>query len=305
MAIRQNLFEAKLNQFIVEELGISNEVTYEVLRISKEFIEKIESNKERNVINKDIKSSINNFTTKIFNEKVFVTINSIYFLNQGIYQDYKDKGFVDDMGSSGVQIFPNRNKKIIRLSINCFIVNGVLQRGFYDTLQHEVSHIYQQLKANKSYPITNDYLKAKTIIYDSAKSNDEKNVALIIYFLGCGELTAYENGLYQFLKNSEDGYKDNSEIMEDVYNSSLYKFYQIADFCITNIDSPKIQNSLKDFRITKDKFLKMCHYTKWIIMKSIGRLIVKFKNDYMTEGRTCTYNPYTKLKNFYLINEEN
>jgi hypothetical protein len=299
--MKQNLFETKLNKFIVEELGISNDVTNETIKLSKEFTKIIDSNKQKQSINNDVKYSENTFVSNIFNEKVHVALVCYYFRDNETYQMYKNRGKIDDSGKSSVRILPN-SRKIIRLTVECVKVNGTLQRGFYDTLQHELTHIYQQLKANKNYPITDNYLMASSILSGNGTNNFEKNVALVFYFLGCGELTAYDNGLYQFLANSEDNYKTDDEIMKDVYNSSLYKFYQVADFCIANIDNKGFENPLSKFKITKKRFIAMCKYLQWRVMKSIGRVIIKFKNDYMLEG--VTYNPFSGLNNFYKINDE-
>ena len=168
--------------------------------------------------------------------------------------------------------------------------NGKLDyKEFYDTIQHEVTHYYEQkvwgrrfVKGDKNYEtaLTNS---------NSPNSDDvDKDVALIIYAKSYFEQSAYLNGAYQHMMNSDDY---SSKFENSMKETALYKLYEKVKFARAKINNyVKIYNK-RNFkkRFLDDKgyegietydLLRMAKRAENGLLYALGRARIKAINDY-------------------------
>lgn len=168
--------------------------------------------------------------------------------------------------------------------------NGKLDyKEFYDTIQHEVTHYYEQkvwgrrfAKGDKNYG--NALKNAKSANSD----NIDKYVALIIYAKSYFEQRAYLNGAYQYMMNSNDYSSKFENSMKETPLYKLYKIVQTARKTICNYikiyNKSNFKNRFLDEKgykgIETYDLVKMAKRTENGLLYALGRARVKAINDY-------------------------
>lgn len=171
--------------------------------------------------------------------------------------------------------------------------NGKLDyREFFDTIQHETTHYYEQKIWGRRYTKGNENYEIALKNARSADSDDvDRSVALIIYAKSYFEQRAYLNGAYQYMMNSDD-YMSNFETA--IKETSLYKLYKkVKDARKTICNYVKIYNK-RNFKIRfldQKKYkgietydlVRMAKRTENGLLYALGRARMKAMNDYRTK----------------------
>jgi hypothetical protein len=221
MICKKNIFEIKhqifddVNAIIKEEMGISDEVS----RMSNEIFNEI----KRNV--KNIKSSVidngygvkeGDFTKDVFGKKLTVFFKQHNFKDKTYYNDYVQKYGVSAFDSISSQRYLRNNRLIYNMVSIVFVtISGHLNESeIKQDIQHELQHIYQQTKMNKSFGNDDLYRLVYKHIYSTNKI--EWAIAMVLYMSFKSEIEAFANGLYSY-------------VTANLYNGHINTIFQKTD----------------------------------------------------------------------------
>ena len=226
---------------------------------------------------------------KCFNKIIYTEYYYYNFFNNICYNNSREKI---------PQI--NRNNNIDRISIVIFAVSGnILGTTLYDTVYHELEHIFQQTKANKMF--------TKTEMYDFAVERKREVDVVSPEFIICDsiyltynfERDAYINGGYGYLLHTCKSYLDvdkmvrNTDLYEAVEQLKFYYaiIYKNKNKFIETLSLPSyrkfgmsVHDLLKRIKQSIDsyetKITKMKKKAKKDIANKNGEHIMETKKDY-------------------------
>lgn len=288
--INENLIRNRIKAVINEELHIAAE--------SKRIVNNIISELSPSLSSCPITTDDNGFRYKegkvqveSGNTKINIFYRCYIFKNNDEYEDFISLYDIDRQYSVRI------NKRLSFINVTFYTINGNLSKNvkseLRDTLYHEVSHVYQQLMANKNYRFNNDYSTA----FDYLNSNDaiKRYVALVIYLSNKSEQIAYANGLYGFLENE---YKNN-----DMFDAKAYKrsaIYKLLKQCyeakmLFKDNREEVCRELNMYSLSYNRLNALCDQTIKSLEQKIGRVLIKFFNDKQKNGEITV----TDTNNFY------
>lgn len=161
------------------------------------------------------------------------------------------------------------------------------KRTIFEMVQHEIQHFFEHVKSGGNYGLSDNYKTAVKVLYRSLNNPKtvtpiEWRVAIAIYICHKFEQRAYANGAYQFLMKSSDYDNDFKNVIKE---TKLYKCLDTLFKIENRIRSGKEDNDvleqvLSQYNLTQRKFLELITNTKKNILRLIGRIMVKAKNDY-------------------------
>ena len=226
---------------------------------------------------------------KCFNKIIYTEYHYYNFFNNIYYNNSRKKI---------PQI--NRNNNIDRISIVIFAVSGnILGTTLYDTIYHELEHIFQQTKANKMFTKTEMYDYVVRRKNEVEPSNPEYLICDSLYLTYNFERDAYINGAYGYLLHTCKSYLDVDKAIEhtDLYQAiEMLKFYYAIIYknknkFIETLSLPSyrkfgmsVNDLLKRIKQSIDsyetKITKMKKKTKKDIANKNGEHIMETKKDY-------------------------
>lgn len=275
-----NEISLKINEAINEELGIADEVRDVSIRLRNEIVSRL-----KNIEKKSVKSGVSlkedNFRTEIANKKMTVQIQYFNFKDKLYYLDYiKKYGHIDPASFSN-------DGRVNMIFIRFYSISGYIdERDLFDSIQHEVEHIYQQVKAKKTFGESNLYLYAYKNL--SNEQLESRILALISYLSNKFEQDGYVNGLYAFLKDNYKLMATKDDIKESPVYSKLTDLIYAKDFLIKNKNNVKLKEEIeyyrKNFNLNYNDFIRLATSSINDIIKKIGRTVIKFKNDMVKSG---------------------
>lgn len=161
------------------------------------------------------------------------------------------------------------------------------KRTIFEMVQHEIQHFFEHVKSGGNYGLSDNYKTAVKVLYRSLSNPKtvtpiEWRVAIAIYICHKFEQRGYANGAYQFLMKSSDYDNDFKNVIKE---TKLYKCLDTLFKIENRIRSGKEDNDvleqvLSQYNLTQRKFLELITNTKKNILRLIGRIMVKAKNDY-------------------------
>lgn len=276
-----NEISLKINEAINEELGIADEVRGKSAKLRDDVINRLK-NIEKSIVESGVSEKKDNFQIEIANKKVFVQVHYYNFRDNMYYLNFiKKYGNIEHSSISN-------NGRFNIISINFYSISGYInEKDLYDSIQHEVEHIFQQVKAKKTFGESNLYLYA----YNNLNSDqiEKRALALISYMSNKFEQDAYVNGLYAFLKSD---FRYANATRDDIQQSPVYEqltnLIEAKNFLIKNKNNANLQNEIsyyKDkFNLNYNDFIRLATSSINEISKKIGRTIIKFKKDMMNNG---------------------
>lgn len=224
----------RLNELILEELGVSDDVRQMTTELFPQVRDSILKNiKNSSLTNKlgepyngFVKETKSSLTTMLFGEKLTIEIRNFNFPNrecfQQCYQQYGEKLF--NGGSERRDKRFNATNRYIRQSINLwtFTINGGLLTDLTkNTLQHEISHLFEQFRMDKPYNI--DALYSNSMNNLNVSDYLTSCITHVFYFRGQGEITSFANGLYAELVDRVENGEDLTK--ELLFSTTTYKTY--------------------------------------------------------------------------------
>ena len=262
----KTLNEEFLRNLIKEELGIHMEVVDT-------------SNKVYNDIIEDMKHRDSNKTDICYIKQgsIDCSLNNISFKAHYTCRNFLDKKIVDDLDidslTEGGTVF--FNKKWLWINVNIIAINGTVNKQeALNTIQHELEHVYQQLRSGKRIPGNDDkYLKMKS----DMECNDEarQKVGRLVYLCCKSEQEAFINGTYAWCMTNDA--KSGPYQYEEIKNSPAGKLYvemqELYDEVFNNSEMTNIVEG--EYHYSKQYVEKMMNE----FIRKLGRVLVKVNMD--------------------------
>ena len=256
----------KIKQIINEELGILLEVSEESKRVYKLLI--------NDLYNRTIQESD---VCIIKNGEVNATLNNIQFKVSYTYRNFNDKSIVETIGEDALTEGGSGyiSNSFIFCNVNILSVSGTIKKQLaLSTIQHELEHIYQQIKSQKRIP-GNDMRYA--LMRTDMESNDKlrRQIGRLVYACYKSEQDGFINGTYAWCM--ADDIKTEPYNYNTILNSPAGKLLvelktlfeivkkdiHMCDILITDyhLSLKEIEQSINDFK------------------RKIGRLLIKVNKD--------------------------
>lgn len=294
-----NEISLKINEAINEELGIADEVRDKSAKLRDDVINRLK-NIEKSIVESGVSEKKDNFQIEIANKKVFVQVHYYNFRDKTYYLN-----FIKKSGPIGHSSLSNDGRFNVIL-LNFYSISGYIdEKDLYDSIQHEVEHIFQQVKAKKTFGKSDLYLYAYKNLSNEQLEN--RILALISYMSNKFEQDGYINGLYAFLKDNYKLMATRDDIKESPVYSKLTDLIYAKDFLIKNKNNVKLKEEIeyyqKNFNLNYNEFIRLVTSSINDITKKIGRTIIKFKNDMLKSGThySLPKNGFGENRNFYNV----
>lgn len=276
-----------INQVIKEELSISNDVAYTCFQIGPKILEDVRQSWDGMTYDKDGKRNVSiskQYKLTIKNKE----LNINFVIN---CHDFKDKKSLltvmgDNCHVDSTSTFRGNTRKcVLIINFNFITIHNKPLNDFYQDLQHEINHLYQQYCDGKPYPSNTKYLNV--ISHMQTNINNEESigykVSRLLYILDINEQDSNVNGMYAYVKNVfNDENNDLTDVNELYKNTKSYEIlceaYDLIDFFKKNNTNEDVLSEIKKYGFNStDKFIKTIEELLRRFVKKIGRIIVKLK----------------------------
>jgi hypothetical protein len=256
----------RIKQIINEELGILLEVSEESKRVYKLII--------NDLYNRTIQESD---VCIIKNGEVNATLNNIQFKVSYTYRNFNDKSIVETIGEDALTEGGSGyiSNSFIFCNVNILAISGTVNRQLaLSTIQHELEHIYQQIKTQKRIP-GNDMRYA--LMRTDMESNDKlrQQIGRLVYACYKSEQEGFINGTYAWCM--ADDIKTEPYNYDTILNSPSGKL--LVE--LTSIfDIVKKNNQMRDILTTEYNLsLRDIEHSINDFKRKIGRLLIKVNKD--------------------------
>lgn len=174
-----------------------------------------------------------------------------------------------------------------RITVDIFAIDGTVNKvSLFETLQHEIFHLFERGKRKKEYLGIEAYNYAYSKIKNKQPDDEavETIVNRIIYISFTFEQRAFTNGAYQILMNgSLDDYND--KFGHAIKQTKLFDWLMICKKYKRKLqDIPEgnqmLRNALNDYGLSKSDILEIVEDTIDSIIRLLGRVRAKALIDY-------------------------
>lgn len=257
-----------------EALSIANEVSMASSTIGNMVLNSIKSRQFQKspIVGTAFKKG--NFSTQIGKENVTIIWEFYNILNE-----FPENRMLRLRGESD---YANRTIKLTIVAIR-----GRYDRNdFFQTVQHEVSHLFERGKRHKPYKNLDAYKESINVLNSGLGNNRFDNlkgaIANVIYISHKFEQRAFANGAYMYLMKSDDYF---NRFRDAIKETRLYQYLIVVDDVEYLIEryiegGNSIEKYLQAYGLNITQFLNLIRDTKKNISKLIGRIIVKAIEDY-------------------------
>lgn len=261
----------ELRKIIKEEYGISDVVR----KYSEIFFEQmLESLKDADVASKTEVMVKKTAPMTFFIDDVKLSCSITYrnFLSKDYNRIYEEPHVTD--GSSF-----RLSSNVYLCFINVYAVCGTLDKTTaMETIQHEIEHIYQQIKMGTGFGSDSLYAKIKDDMI-SADINRQK-IGKLFYYTLKSEQEGFNNGFYAFLMDSMEPYSE--ELVKKSEAWEIYVFMKETLHELQKNDGMKniFTEYFNSFGITAKRLEKEINN----FLHRIGRTAIKAKQDKIKQG---------------------
>lgn len=263
--------EEQLKIVIKEELGILQDIHDEAIRIYNSIISDL-PNREK------IKHENNNIVYQKGRVKANV-IGHEFNLNY-CYRNFINKETIDEIGEENLVTGNSAylGKYNVLCTVNFYGINGsIVKSKALEIIQHELEHILQEFRAQKTIPNNMFYAKMRTDM--ESPNENRKKIGRLIY--GClkSEQEGFVNGLYSYCM--VDDFQTPPYSYDNIGKSETGKLYnEIIGYFNELKNNIEMQVILKEYRWSIKKIEK--HINNFI--KRIGRVLIKVNKDKFEKG---------------------
>lgn len=268
----------EIKQCVNEELGINNDVVQASYRIIEELKEDMKNVPKMYFSNIDVAShKLGRFKTNAFGNEINVTYRITNFRDKYYY----------DLGRDKVTHYPNGfDYKNMTLMVDILSISGKIdEKTCSDTIQHELEHLFQEIKRDKSFGEDELYKMANFLKTYYRNDPTAYKIGDLIYFSRQCENDAYVNGLYALLV---DNYKNHhwptaSVIQGSDLYAGLKRMKENKQWLEQNKETEQVKELFKSINrnvsITPEKLLKFVEKSEKRLMNKTGKVIVKVQKD--------------------------
>ena len=260
------LTEERIKEIIKEELGIAAEVSEVSNEIYTQIVDDISKQESEKTDICFITSG--SITSNINNIRVFVNYT---------YRNFFDKEFLEnidiDMITAGSSMF--KSQKFILCIVDLYGISGTINKmEALNTIQHEVEHIYQEIKSNKRIPGNDNLYNKMRSDLEYGDINHQK-VGKIFYLCLKSEQEAFINGIYAWCMC--DNFRTPPYTYKEIINSPVGKLYnELVELYDELVENKEMINILEnEYHLTIGKIEKNIQE----FLKRIGRVLIKVNND--------------------------
>lgn len=281
--ITENIIKKKLYDVITEELGIADLVSKISIDILYKAIEGLNNDKNPIKILDVLSKKTISFKYDINGTNVLVTVYNYNFKDKEAFEEHcKDYDCYTGMSM--------KNGSLCFMDIHCYSINGALDKpSAMDAIQHEVEHFFQDSEGDESvfrfYP---NYTNASQYIYSI--NSEDRNLAQCIYMTYRFEQDAFVNGLYGYLKQKEKRIPEWNDIFDSDAYANIVKFENAIEYLENNKDDGQLINTCREkYNMTVQHLINISRKALKRIYNSIGKVLVKIRNENIKEGYSRLY----------------
>lgn len=291
------VYKKRINRLISEEYGISDKLHGDIIprfiRSLKTAIKSTDINPNYIVPTKEGKFEFKCLDKEGNTFRVYWKV--YYFDNQEEYlKFYKKYGLTNNV------IY-----KFKMLTISVVYVEGKpLNNQFYDSIGHELEHLYQNELMDKEFRNQDIYRIAISGLHE--KDKYIRCLSTIIYASTKSEQEAFINGFYsEFSHGNIDPGKLDKAIEESVCGDWLKELYNSYVFLKEHNDE-NMQEAIRKYKNIKDYynykyFLYIARNGIKNLERRIARLTYKIKKDIYNHSEPQLNEDFNPLNNFFLI----
>lgn len=271
-----------INNMINEELSINKQVH----EISLDIFQQILSNKTNKTNFETILGKIKTINFSFNINGIKVTCYEYHFNNR---KDYEEIEVPNNIVSDGKSIIFHGNKWI---TLNLIYISGTLVKTeLLDTIMHEVNHIFQQERSELNFQDRKDNDFYRFVLTNLTNEDFKiRQLSLIEYFTFDYEIDGFINGMFGQLDMEQP--KTFELINKTVKESKLYEYLneiiKVSEELNNNrhyLDSAIEYYRNNGFNTTTGRILKNIEYVINRITAKLGKIIIKYKQDYLKEAR--------------------
>ena len=262
--------EQQLRYIIKEELGVLQDVYDEALRVYDLILEDL-PNRDKEKYNSSFIAQKGSVKSEL-DGHVF-NINYCYrnIINKEMIDEYGEENLITG-GSAYL------GKYHVICNINFYGINGsIVKNKTIELIQHELEHILQEFRSQKTIPNNKFYAKMRG---DMESPNEKRRkIGRLIY--GCikSEQEGFVNGLYSFCMvddNDAPPYDYNN-----IKNSEAGKLYNEISSIFDELKTDEeMCDILKEYKWSINKVKKNIEN----FSKRIGRVLIKVNKDKLNSG---------------------
>lgn len=255
--IKEDIFR-DMNKILKEEMGVADKVITAAEEIERLITDDMKNRKKE--YNDMIKHNIlvGNLVYRAFNS-FNLTINYcfIYLKDLNDYVESKKNGFFDSNSGFKKIGHGKKAKEFAMVSLNIPVISGKIDYGeLFDSLQHEIEHIYQQSLKGDSYPNTGLYAKNVSDFSTNENNTARHMVSYLMYLSNPYEQDAYANGLYSSIVNTYG--EDKNKTFDDLLKQSqaydrLKKMKTYIEQLSIQSMQEEVENVLKGYKKSMKK----------------------------------------------------
>ena len=260
------LTESDIKNIINEELGILLEIAETAKQVYNDIVQDLATREAKD-----------NVACIIKNGYVPCTLNNITFNINYTFRNFRHKPLVDEIGvdnlTGGTSAF--LNKHFIICNIDILAISGSInkQMALY-TIQHELEHIFQQIRSNKRIP-GDDMRYAKMRTDMETGEGMRFDASRLVYACYKSEQEGFINGTYAWCM--ADDFKTEPFNYIEIKNSPAGSLYsEMKSLYNKALENKELENILKnDYHLSLDDIGIMIRN----FAKRIGRLLIKVNTD--------------------------
>jgi hypothetical protein len=269
----KQIISEELDKFLTEELGISEMVNDETVRICQLINNTVMSIKSEKYDDYTLRSGKLDVT--LFGDfDVTIDFSFINFKTIDAFEKYVDK-----LNLCGYSSYIQH-----KIGINFFAISGEIDdKSLYDQCQHELSHLFmahekgEKLFSNKR---SEDYELSIRLM--NGQSDTDKMLGRVLYLSFNEEQNAFVNGAYRLMVNNFNNSQPYNILLQSDAHKILVELKKYEEMLLSdNFDEDKINITLSKI---KNKDLNW--FKKWISIiiknfeKKLFRAFYKAKKEY-------------------------
>lgn len=274
-----NLLEKKIYSIVRKVINEERGINDEVYNAANEILSLIRRDADMNMDDGNYASAFkgaaqvirNEFPFNLAGEEIGVIYNTYIFPSTEVYNSYK-RTYPHQIMSATSQY--KKDDAQIFVVYN-YVENEGYDESICDRVQHELEHLYQEIKKGGVFPMT-PLKKRVNVGLMRRKDGNVFNASFILYCAREYEQDAFANGLYNWLMN---GNGDKNEI---VRKSGLVKYRRICLEYISELEKlPQEEKERvgKFLGISVDKVIKKGYNACTKMKNKANRIIYKYMEE--------------------------
>ena len=275
--LNENILRREIVDIINEELSISDNVKWKAKVIAESISELIRKVAEKEKVADGVYKSHFDFSDKFLEKNIEYSVNFYNFANRDVF----NRESVNLTCGEGTTV--TDGKRFFWVTINCYGISGsIVFENLCDTVQHELSHVYQAIAGNKRIT-TFDGIYAKARTFLGSSDIGLRSIAEVVYFSYCYEQDGFINGLYAELMSKGVPSPRWSDLKDTGFYSDLTRFLNAVEYVSGN-EAALSGVCRKEFGLNIRKVVENGKIAERRIKEKIGKVLIKIRKDYEEEG---------------------